>query len=523
MSQNDPPTGSQPGPHQPPSNFGQQGGPQPPHQASGPQPPYQSGGPQPPYQPSGQQPPSQPSGAQPPYQSGGQPPSQPSGPQPPAQPWYPPATQPSAPDPWNAASGQWAPQPGQWTPQPGQDWGGHPQGSPTSPQPGTPPHPGQDWGYQAGPQQAGWAASDPYGQPQGDGYQQQPWGYPPQPAPGADGGGGGTQRKVLIGLIAAVVVLGLTAGVVYAMQRTGTTSTPTPGPSTSVAPPSESTQPSVPAPAAQKPSDAVAAYLQALASGDAATALSLAATAPVGDNSLLTNAALAAAVRISTVQVPEVTDPNATSVTATYLLNGRTISTTFPVTQVGGEFRLQSVASSVSLARLTKHGVPVRIAGVAPRARLINVFPGMYAITSANSYFSYGSARLTVTGVKEQNPAAAKVTVSPSGKSAIVKKVTSKFSWCRKQNSLRPSGCAINFRQPPGAKIRNSTIGYRTISGAKWSSPTLKVSYGEVEGRAKARVRLDARSTDGRRWYGYANIKGYRAEVSGSKITVRFF
>ena len=48
-------------------------------------------------------------------------------------------------------------------------------------------------------------------------------------------------------------------------------------------------------------------------------------------------------------------------------------------------------------------------------------------------------------------------------------------------------------------------------------------SYGEVEGRAKARVRLDARSTDGRRWYGYANIKGYRAEVSGSKITVRFF
>ena len=64
-----------------------------------------------------------------------------------------------------------------------------------------------------------------------------------------------------------------------------------------------------------------------------------------------------------------------------------------PVTQVGGEFRLQSVASSVSLARLAKHGVPVRVAGAAPLAPPTALNTNSGSISVPRCWRKYASAR----------------------------------------------------------------------------------------------------------------------------------
>ena len=111
-----------------------------------------------------------------------------------------------------------------------------------------------------------------------------------------------------------------------------------------------------------KPSDAVASYLRALGAGDATTVLSLAATQPT-DSTFLTNAVLAksTAGKIANVDVPEVTDVNATSVNATYSLGGKVVSTAFPVTKVNGEFRLSQIAAEVDLSTLAR--VPSRWPG----------------------------------------------------------------------------------------------------------------------------------------------------------------
>ncbi len=439
---------------------------------------------------------------------------------------------------WQAAPGGYPP-PGS----PGAGWGGQPanpaeQGWPAA---------GQGW-QQAPGQPAGWAeqptqqqpagypggyGTDPYGgsqygQPQGQygpppgayGGQppQQGWGAPP-PAPNPSG----RSNKLVLGIVGGVVGLALIAGIFWAV-RNNNSATPTPTISGQSQPvPSISNQPTVATP---KASDAVVAYLRALGAGDATTALSLAAAAPTGDTSYLTNGVLAKATagKLSDVAVGEVSDPNATSVSATYTLAGKPVTATFPVTRVGDQFRLGQIVASVDLSRLQQPLAPVSLAGVPAKATVVSLFPGVYPVTATNRNLSYGSAKVTVGDLETQTPGSGKLSISSAGKSAILKAVKSKYSWCLKQNSLRPSGCAVWFRQPSGVKFRTSTISYRTSSGAKWSSAKLKyVGGGMVEAAAKTKVRFDVRSTDGRRWYGTATIYGFRAMVGTSKVTASFY
>jgi len=462
---------------------------------------------------------------------------------------YPPAGQPQQPAAGPPQQPGWGKQPsGPGLPpqQPGQGW---PQGQ----QPGMPQQPGEGWsqqqpgqGWQQPGQQppADWnqgpaafgqqppfgpGPQPPYGAggppPQGPG--QQPWGYPPQP------GQGGEPRKsnrALIGIVAGVVGVALVGGAVYAVQNWNS-SNPTPRQTVSLPGSSQLPQPSVPQPTVPvaKPSDVVDSYLRALANADAKTVLSLGAGTITGDTSLLTDAVLArsTAPQLTTIAVPEVTDPNATSVAATYALAGRPVSATFEVTNVGGQFRMVQVAAPVDISRLQRPLVPIKLAGVRPSgsASTVYLFPGIYPVTAANAYYSYGSAKVTVSDLDEQTPGTGKVSISSAGKAAIVRAVSAKYKWCLKQNSLKPTGCALWVRQPSGVTIRKSTIAYRTQSGAKWRSAKPKfVGAGVVEAAAKARVRFDARSTDGRRWFANGlKVTGYRALIGSSKVTASFY
>jgi len=456
---------------------------------------------------------------------------------------YPPA-QPSAgpPQGWGQPPEHGLPQQaGQgWQPQPsGQGWPqGQQPGQPQQPAPGWPQQqPGQGW--PPGQQPADWnqtpaafgqqppyvaGGQPPYGAggpPQGP---EQPWGYPPQP-------GQGEPRKpnrALIGIIAGVIGVALVGGTVYAVQNSNS-SNPTPRPTVSLPGSSQVPQPSVPQPSVPvaKPSDVVDSYLRALANGDATTALSLGATTITGDTSLLSNAVLArsTAPQLTMISVPEVADPNATSVSATYALAGKPVSATFEVTNVGGQFRMVQVAAPVDISRLQRPLVPVKLAGVRPSGSTVYLFPGIYPVTAVNKYYSYGSAKVRVDDLDEQTPGAGTVSISSAGKAAIVRAVSAKYKWCLKQNSLKPSGCALWVRQPSGVTIRKSTIAYRTQSGAKWSRAKPKLlGAGVVEAAARTRVRFDARSTDGRRWFANGlKVTGYRALIGSSKVTASFY
>ena len=121
--------------------------------------------------------------------------------------------------------------------------------------------------------------------------------------------------------------------------------------------------------------------LRALGSGDSATALSLASTAPT-DTTLLTDAVLAktTAGKLTDISVPDVAG-QATSVTATYSLNGKPVTATFAVTNVGGQYRMAQVAAEVELAAMAD--VP------------LTVPPEVNAYWSHPSFHNYADYALT--------------------------------------------------------------------------------------------------------------------------------
>ena len=514
------PGAGSPDPQIPPASFGSQPGgswqgPTPQYPPVGGQPPGW-GHPQPDQQPPGQNPPY---GAQPgqygaPGQQGQNPqyganPGQYGTPGQPVQnPQYGAPGQPGQP--------QFGGQPGQFGGQPGQpQFGGQPgMNPPYGAQPGqygAPGQPGQN------PQFGAPGGSPSYGPP---GAPQQPWAYSPPPNPNQPR----KPNRALVGVLGGVVGVALIGGTVYAVQNANSTS-PTPRPTASVSvpvPPVPSNGQPQPSVATQKASDVVSSYLRALGSGDAQTALSLAAIAP-SDTTMLTDSVLARATAgmITDVSVPEVANQSATTVPATYSLNGQAVTTTFAVKNVGGQFRLQRVAAEVNLSTLAR--VPVTLAGLRPPGTRVQLFPGVYPVAAANKYFSFGSASVSVADLKDLTPGSRTLAVSSSGSAAINKAVAAKYTWCLKQNSLRPSGCGIWFRQPTGTKFRTSTISYRTTSGAKWSKAKKKlIGTSFVEAAAKTKVAFNVIATNGRRWSGTATITGFRAFV-GSKVTATFY
>ena len=412
--------------------------------------------------------------------------------------------------------------PGQ--PDPNQSYPGQPD--PNQPYPNPQQYPNQPYPTQQYP------AADAYGQPpagwgqpqQGQpqqGQPQQPWGYPPAPNQNQPR----SSNKVLFGVIGGVVGLALIGGVGYAVQSANSTS-PTTLPSVSVPASGPGSVPGPTVPTA-KASDVVASYLRALGAGDATTVLSLAATQPT-ETTFLTNAVLAKATagKISNVNVPEVTDPNATSVDATYSLAGKPITTTFAVTNVGGQFRLAKVAADVDLTSLAR--VPVTVAGTRPDADSdqVQLFPGVYPVAAANKMYALGSSQVTVPDLEPSTPAGRTVTLSPAGRAAIIKATTAKYKSCLKQNSVAPKGCSIGVRMPTGVKLRTSTISWTTRGGAKWSRMKPKLlSTSVAEAAAPAKVHFYARDArvSGRYWFKDVNITGVRALISGNRVIVSFY
>ncbi len=286
----------------------------------------------------------------------------------PAQPYPAYPAQPYPPQPYPAQPYPPQPYPGQqqFSGQafPGQPYGAQPQ----QPYAGQQAYPGPQQPYPTQPPYAAQA--------------QQPYGPVAQPPAQPKGKGG-----LILGILGGVIVLGLIA--VFAIPR-GTT-VPTP-----VATAGGTTQTAMAPPATG--AVAVQGYLEAVASGDSASAIAFGVRPPL-EQSLLTDEMLAAnraAAPITDIATTEGTGDDHQTVQATHNLGGAQVSTTFEVTRVNGAWLLDAIAAPLPLDLASTVGVDLTINGVDVAYVNPQVFPGKYTVATSSGWYkvSGGTAQV---------------------------------------------------------------------------------------------------------------------------------
>ena len=305
-------------------------------------------------------------------------------------------------------------------------------------------------GYTFGPfapdqQQTGWSTEPQpgsYGGPPGR------YGAPARRAPQQPKGSGLKGRgKILIIVGAAVLAVILIAVLAVVLTTRGAPSAnPQPGSSTA----GQQTNPPSTAPQkTPRPSDAVAAYLQALVAGDATAALSYAADpAPTGP--MLTNAVLAKSQQrapLTGIDVPVVEDQNAKSVSATYTLGNSAVSESFDVVKVGSTWKLSRAVKDLDLSFIVDGPFPLKINGVKVAQQSVAVLPGSYAFSTGLPYVSYGSKNVVLvkSPFAEANTYNIQSQLTNAGKKAAVSAAKKSYNKCLKAHSLTPKNCPQKF------------------------------------------------------------------------------
>jgi hypothetical protein len=346
---------------------------------------------------------------------------------------------------------------------------GYPQQSP-------PGGPSADSGYSFGP-------FAPEAEPEGP--QPNPYGAPPGPYGPGPARAAPPQRKgkgkifIIIGAAALAVILMAVVAVVVATRGDPSADPGSQGQNQNGAPQN-----------AARPSDAVTAYLQALAAGDAVAALSYAADpAPTGP--LLTNEVLAESVNraaLSEIQVPVVEDQNAQSVSATYTLGDSAVSESFDVVKVGDSWRLSRAVKDLDLSFIVGGSVPVKINGVEVDQDSVAVLPGSYEFTTGLRYVGYGSKNVVLvkSPYVEADTYRIQSQLTKSGKKAVISATEKSYNKCLKANSLNPKNCPMKFESK--YRYNKSTITWQQAGGDPFRKP--KVTFGETQARVEIPLNL---------------------------------
>jgi len=278
----------------------------------------------------------------------------------------------------------------------------------------------------------------------------------------------------LIGAAALAVILFAVIAVV-AVTRDRPSASSQAGASTAGqrANPSQSTAPQN----TPRPSDAVAAYLQALAAGDATSALSYAADpAPTGP--MLTNEVLAESRKLTPlteIQVPVIEDQNAKSVSATYTLGSSAVSESFDVVKVANAWKLSRAVKDLDLSFIVDGPVPLKINGVKVAQQAVAVLPGSYAFTSGLPYVGYGSKNVVLvkSPYVEATTYSIQSQLTKAGKKAAVSATKKSYNKCLNAHSLSPKNCPQKFNSK--YHYTKSSITWRE-TGDPFRKPTVTFS-----------------------------------------------
>jgi hypothetical protein len=377
----------------------------------------------------------------------------------------------------------------------------NPYGSPQPPRRGQMPTPGQQpspYGYPqqtggaypqqpaaGGPNTASGYAFGPFAPDQ----QQAEWPGGPQPGPYEGSGGqygiGPRQpappprstNKILIIIGAAALAVILIAVIAVVVATSGRPAANPQGGQGTGGQQTNSSQSGAPQ-QASRPSDAVTAYLQALASGDATAALSYAADpAPTGP--LLTNEVLEASRQrapLSGIDVSVVEDQNAKSVSASYTLGSSKVSESFDVVKVGDIWKISRAVKDLDISGIVDGSLPVKINGVKVSDESIAVLPGSYAFTTGLPYVGYGSHNVVLvkSPYVEADTYQIQSQLSKAGKKAVISATKRSFNKCLQQHSLSPSNCPQKFTSK--YRYNKSTITWRRAGGNPFRKPAVTLS-----------------------------------------------
>jgi hypothetical protein len=376
-----------------------------------------------------------------------------------------------------------------------------PAGYPSEPTAGSPTSAS---GYSFGPfapeqQQTGWGDRPQPGQ-----YGGPPRGYgaePSRPAPQQPK----SRTKILIIIGAAALAVILMAVIVIVATRDKPSANPQgsqnpggqPNPQQSGAPQST-----------PRPSDAVAAYLQALAAGDATAALSFAADpAPTGP--LLTNEVLAESrnrTELTGIDVPVVEDQNAKSVSATYTLGSTVVNESFDVVKVADTWKLSRAVKDLDLAFIVDGPVPVKINGVKVNEESVAVLPGSYAFTTGLPYVGFGSKNdvLIKSPYADADTYNVQSELTGAGKKAAISATKKSFYKCLKANSLTPKNCPQKFNSK--YRYTKSTITWRQTGKDPFRKPSVTFSGTQ----ARVEIPIDLKLS------GSCSYQGRSGNCSGS-------
>jgi hypothetical protein len=368
-------------------------------------------------------------------------------------------------------------------PGPGANPGSHPgqppspYGYPRQPSPGGPPTAS---GYSFGPFAPDEQGTEWQGGPQYDPYGASPAPHGPGPARRAQLPKRNRKMLIIVGAASLAVILMAVFAIVVA-TRGG----PAANPGSSAQGQQTNPAQSGAAHNTPRPSDAVSAYLQALAAGDAVAALSYAAD-PVPTGVLLTNEVLAKSqnrAALTEIQVPVVEDQNATSVSATYTLGSSAVSESFDVVKVADAWKISRAVKDLDLSFIVDGSVPVKINGVKVDQRSVSVLPGSYAFTTGLPYIGYGSKNVVLvkSPYVEADTSRIQSQLTNSGEKAVISATEKSFNKCLKAHSLTPKNCPMKLDSK--YSYTKNTITWRQTGSDPFRKPkiTLTATQARIE------------------------------------------
>jgi len=355
--------------------------------------------------------------------------------------------------------------------------------------PGQPAAPGQP--YLAAP-----TAAPPYG-----GYGPALAPQTPPPAKNRTG------LIILIGvLVLALAGLGIYWFVLRGGANPGVDNTPTP------------TEPTV------VPESAVQDFLNALAKGDADTALTYAA-APPANPTYLTNAVLAASIAANPITNIVVTpdpvgDSTQAHVGASYKIGSTPVTTSYDVKLYGDRYLISNVTKQVNLASAFTANIGMALNGVSmDRSSLssVELFPGSYQLTTTNSLLELYPDQFIVSDATSPVSVATTAMLSDTAPSVLADAAKSALNKCLTEKVLVTS-CNFGFAGLQGNATPNlSTISWKITSGSDdfsgvdfQQSPASPTTAG---GNVTIKIRCNVRDTKGNQ---------YQASVTIGAVIVDF-
>lgn len=265
---------------------------------------------------------------------------------------------------------------------------------------------------------------------------------------------------------------------------------------------------------------AVRGYLEALAKGDATTALGY-ALRPPADPSLLTDQVLAeqrAMTPISDIDVHTPTEPG--RVPASYLLGTERVTAMFELTLEGGAWRLDRVAAP---ADLSSFAIPIAVNGRAPQSLRPELFPGHYRLASASPRYVVPAAEFVVRHPFEEPVIDGSLQLSEAGRAEVIVAAEAQLDDCLSRHDLEPPGCGFAVVNPDQTPLDESTVEWWAHGLADFTGLTITLDHaGSASADIDLTVHGDVHGLDGSRWKAHVHLTRMRADLTGPVIRVQF-